>query len=753
MTAAFSATFSARRVEARASPRSGPRAPETRERDVSRRVSSSSPHRRRGASRPALGEPERATLASSLPANFDLDTSILLAGFAFEAYNSPEGGMRDEDVHGGGTAYVGDFVRDVFAGVLEVRMLSARGLPKADALGASDPYVVLSVGGDDDESCRPKSSARTSTKRNTLNPRWGDDDARRLFVRRDPNARTLALDVFDEDRLPGKDDDFLGTATVSFADLVGPTTDARDASSESSSESSSETKKTAPSSAARSIASALASKAPGFRRLRRRDVRGARLEGGPGGGEVDLCLTFTPFAPPAREVASAGLKRAAALLSAAERTVADASPAAGTSGRRRRAARREATLAARAASVVAREAAKRLDAMELEATRAKNESSLWAVEKGNDWSVLASESRRPSRAAGLLDATPERYSKACFVEHARTDTQCAVWQSRRDRTIVVAFRGTEMDKPLDFFTDVNFKPAPFEFLAERGAPADARGAGCAHAGFLRAYESVRARVFAAVDDVIEAEKLARARDDDDDDARDDSISGPDRGNSAAWHVFVTGHSLGGALATLFACELGRSARGPAAARRRDVTVTMYNFGSPRVGDGAFCDAYNAFVPDSVRVVNRADLVPTLPALLGYRHVDHGVRVSAGIGGGAAEIAAAGDARRISPDANIADDARSNRVAASEGEGEDASFADASDRRFAAREKETGESPLTAGKIVRLAERLGVVGTLGVDAETAADAAEALASLASLDALADHFEDEYLVALRAARKAE
>ena len=723
MTAAFSATFSARRVEARASPRSGPRAPETRERDVSRRVSSSSPHRRRGASRPALGEPERATLASSLPANFDLDTSILLAGFAFEAYNSPEGGMRDEDVHGGGTAYVGDFVRDVFAGVLEVRMLSARGLPKADALGASDPYVVLSVGGDDDESCRPKSSARTSTKRNTLNPRWGDDDARRLFVRRDPNARTLALDVFDEDRLPGKDDDFLGTATVSFADLVGPTTDARDASSESSSESSSETKKTAPSSAARSIASALASKAPGFRRLRRRDVRGARLEGGPGGGEVDLCLTFTPFAPPAREVASAGLKRAAALLSAAERTVADASPAAGTSGRRRRAARREATLAARAASVVAREAAKRLDAMELEATRAKNESSLWAVEKGNDWSVLASESRRPSRAAGLLDATPERYSKACFVEHARTDTQCAVWQSRRDRTIVVAFRGTEMDKPLDFFTDVNFKPAPFEFLAERGAPADARGAGCAHAGFLRAYESVRARVFAAVDDVIEAEKLARARDDDDDDARDDSISGPDRGNSAAWHVFVTGHSLGGALATLFACELGRSARGPAAARRRDVTVTMYNFGSPRVGDGAFCDAYNAFVPDSVRVVNRADLVPTLPALLGYRHVDHGVRVCADAEGAAA-LASAGDARRVPG---------SDEGASSEDADADAEIS-------------------TAGKIVRLAERLGVVGTLGVDAETAADAAEALSSLASLDALADHFEDEYLVALRAARKA-
>ena len=92
------------------------------------------------------------------------------------------------------------------------------------ALGASDPYVVLSVGGGDDGYGygRPKSSARTSTKKNTLNPRWGDDDDGRcvMCARRDPRAQTLTLDVYDEDRLPGKKDDFLGTATVCFADLV-----------------------------------------------------------------------------------------------------------------------------------------------------------------------------------------------------------------------------------------------------------------------------------------------------------------------------------------------------------------------------------------------------------------------------------------------------------------------------------------------------------------------------------------------------
>lgn len=43
-----------------------------------------------------------------------------------------------------------------------------------------------------------------------------------------------------------------------------------------------------------------------------------------------------------------------------------------------------------------------------------------------------------------------------------------------------------------------------------------------------------------------------------------------------WHLYVTGHSLGGALATL--ATLDHRRRYPTA------NVTMYNFGSPRVGN-------------------------------------------------------------------------------------------------------------------------------------------------------------------------
>ena len=53
-------------------------------------------------------------------------------------------------------------------------------------------------------------------------------------------------------------------------------------------------------------------------------------------------------------------------------------------------------------------------------------------------------------------------------------------------------------------------------------------------------------------------------------------------------------------------------------------VTSYTYGSPRVGNALFAGAYNAAVPDTWRVTNSHDYVPTVPKMLGYAHVDHHV---------------------------------------------------------------------------------------------------------------------------------
>lgn len=65
-------------------------------------------------------------------------------------------------------------------------------------------------------------------------------------------------------------------------------------------------------------------------------------------------------------------------------------------------------------------------------------------------------------------------------------------------------------------------------------------------------------------------------------------------------LYLTGHSLGGALAVLAACRLAKDGLAPRA---------IYTFGSPRVGDRAFCAGYRL---PTYRIVNRLDLVPQMP---------------------------------------------------------------------------------------------------------------------------------------------
>lgn len=65
-------------------------------------------------------------------------------------------------------------------------------------------------------------------------------------------------------------------------------------------------------------------------------------------------------------------------------------------------------------------------------------------------------------------------------------------------------------------------------------------------------------------------------------------------------LFLTGHSMGGALAILTGCRLAKMGRPP---------VATYTFGAPRVGDPAFCAGYAL---PTYRVVNRLDLVPEMP---------------------------------------------------------------------------------------------------------------------------------------------
>lgn len=156
-----------------------------------------------------------------------------------------------------------------------------------------------------------------------------------------------------------------------------------------------------------------------------------------------------------------------------------------------------------------------------------------------------------------------------LVDCPDSDTQALV--GRSGLGIIVAFRGTESSQVKDLMTDINLSLVPGPM-------------GQVHRGFLASLESVW-------DKLIEA------------------IASRQDGKRLLW---ITGHSLGGALAKLTVARLIRS--------RRPVQG-MYTFGAPRCGDTRFASEFDRHARHYVfRIVNEQDVVPKVaPEFLGYQH--------------------------------------------------------------------------------------------------------------------------------------
>lgn len=164
-------------------------------------------------------------------------------------------------------------------------------------------------------------------------------------------------------------------------------------------------------------------------------------------------------------------------------------------------------------------------------------------------------------------------------------TQVVVARHRTLPLVIIAFRGTEPTKWADLVTDLKAWKTP---LAKHGWP---DGWGEVHAGFRTAYESVGEALRAKLAE-YEGQGLA---------------------------IWVTGHSLGGGLATLMGAEILRRIEEGARLELRGV----YTFGAPRVGDRAFRERLAASATrhgaQLVRFRNGDDLVTAIPRLQEYVH--------------------------------------------------------------------------------------------------------------------------------------
>lgn len=193
-----------------------------------------------------------------------------------------------------------------------------------------------------------------------------------------------------------------------------------------------------------------------------------------------------------------------------------------------------------------------------------------------------------------------KFRPCCFINNRETDTQAWVWWNQEDREVIFAFRGTEQTQWKDLLTDVKVLPTSVNAEGVTDIHLFANDSEVmVHNGFLTAYLSVRSALLGQLK----------------------QICGTNGGSAAEpWTIYVTGHSLGGALATIFAYDCSDLNLGD---------VQMYNFGSPRVGTKKFAEEFAKKVNSSWRFSNTSDIIPTVPRFLGYRHVDRSVQIDEG----------------------------------------------------------------------------------------------------------------------------
>ena len=134
-----------------------------------------------------------------------------------------------------------------------------------------------------------------------------------------------------------------------------------------------------------------------------------------------------------------------------------------------------------------------------------------------------------------------------------------VARNRTTGTVFVTFRGTQ--SPGDWLSNISFPQVPFRDQW-----------GNVEKGFAQLYIQMS-----------------------------QSIVGPVR-QSGAVKVIVTGHSLGGALATLATADLAANG----------IVASLYNFASPRTGNLEFTRKLQSAVPVIWRIVNTEDIVTTVP---------------------------------------------------------------------------------------------------------------------------------------------
>lgn len=180
----------------------------------------------------------------------------------------------------------------------------------------------------------------------------------------------------------------------------------------------------------------------------------------------------------------------------------------------------------------------------------------------------------------LVETEVPELANAETPKPPETDTQAAILYEPDLNQVILVFRGSE--SKVDWFNNAQFRQKTYPYGDDSST--DVRF----HRGFMAAYFAVRDRLQTEI------------------------------GKYPTATLVVTGHSLGGALATIAVLDLQYNIT-----QNSKQPLAAYTFGAPRVGNQALVDSFTQRVPDSYRFVYGRDLVTHIPRVWqGYRHVPH-----------------------------------------------------------------------------------------------------------------------------------
>ena len=162
------------------------------------------------------------------------------------------------------------------------------------------------------------------------------------------------------------------------------------------------------------------------------------------------------------------------------------------------------------------------------------------------------------------------HARLCKLTYYKNNTFIII---KKNNSLNICFRGTKNIKDLY----LNFNIIPESFLKKEIK---------VHKGFLYKYLSIRELVINKTIEIISNNKIE--------------------------DIYISGHSSGGAIANIASLDLYYL--------YQNIRINTITFGSPRVANKAFIDEYNKNINNSIRIVNKNDVIQYLPLPIIYHHI-------------------------------------------------------------------------------------------------------------------------------------